>query len=641
MINKLTKGFILFVALFIVSFTCVSAAEEAQTQSTTVSSDSRYGNYDVVIDQYDVNLLVNEDNTFDIAEYIGAYFRVPKHGIIRKIPLRNKVMRQNGTVSYNRVRISDIVVDEANTTSVSDGNKVIQIGSANATLTGPKNYNITYKYNLGKDTGKKYDELYFNLIGSDWDMPIGGVTFTITMPKEFDASKLGFSKGIFGSSDSSDITYQVNGKIITGKYNGVINPGEALTVRLELPDGYFVNATNNLDFLMVLAFVLPLLFVLLTLLMWMKYGKDNKVTETVEFYPPEGLNSAEVGFIYKGKADSKDVTSLLIYLADKGYIKISETEEKKLFATSKSFQLTKLKEYDGNNVNEQLFLNGLFQSGSVVTSTDLANKFYVTLNNIISNLNEKKNRIKIFEENSLSKNFLPILMIIITYFIITVKPVLEYNGAGLLFFSLVFPGIGFTMLFLFVFGNTKASLKIFGAIWGLGFGGVPWAIMVLPALLEDSMYLAAYIVGLACVFAMVILIKIMPKRTDYGNEMLGKIEGFKTFLETAEKPRLEELVEENPSYFYNILPFTYVLGVSDKWMKKFESISLQSPDWYDSRSAFNMVVFGNFIGSTMTSASSVMTSTPSSSGAGSSGGGGFTGGGFSGGGSGGGGGSSW
>lgn len=43
--------------------------------------------------------------------------------------------------------------------------------------------------------------------------------------------------------------------------------------------------------------------------------------------------------------------------------------------------------------------------------------------------------------------------------------------------------------------------------------------------------------------------KIMPKRTKYGNELFGKVKGFKRFLETAEKPQLEGLVEQNPEYF--------------------------------------------------------------------------------------------
>ena len=89
---------------------------------------------------------------------------------------------------------------------------------------------------------------------------------------------------------------------------------------------------------------------------------------------------------------------------------------------------------------------------------------------------------------------------------------------------------------------------------------------------------------------------------------------------------------ENPEYFYNILPYAYVLGVSDKWIKKFESISLQAPSWYDSPNTFDMRTFGTFMNSTMSSAQSNMSYSDS---------GGSSGGGSSGGGSGGGGGGSW
>lgn len=350
----------------------------------------------------------------------------------------------------------------------------------------------------------------------------------------------------------------------------------------------------------------------------------------------------------------------MIYLANKGYLKITEFEEQSLFVKTKAFKLTKLKEYDGNNENERLFLSGLFSmpkkmnisdlaglfnanmktqaqttfdDRDEVTSVDLKNRFYVTLNAIVKNLNKKENKLGIFEKSSLGKGLFIGLLIAAVYILITVKPVVEYGDTSSLFFALLFPGIGFTALFAFVFGKTKIQLKIFGLVWGLGFGGMPWAMMVLPALLADPVYMVVYFSGIACVLVMVIMFKIMPKRSAYGNELLGKIKGFKNFLETAEKPKLETLVWQDPEYFYNILPYTYVLGVSDEWIKKFEVIALQPPDWYAGSTAFNMVAFGSFMNTTMASASTAMSSSPSSSGG--------SGGGSSGGGSGGGGGGSW
>lgn len=95
----------------------------------------------------------------------------------------------------------------------------------------------------------------------------------------------------------------------------------------------------------------------------------------------------------------------------------------------------------------------------------------------------------------------------------------------------------------------------------------------------------------------------------------------------VEKEKLETMVLNNPNYFYDILPFTYVLGVSEKWIDKFEMISSQSPTWYNNSNDFNVRRFHIFINSTMSQASTLMSSSPSSSGGASSSGGGSSGGG--------------
>ena len=65
---------------------------------------------DYVINSYDIDIVVNENNTLDITETIRAYFYVPKHGIFRKIPINNEVKRLDGTVSKNRAQISNLKV---------------------------------------------------------------------------------------------------------------------------------------------------------------------------------------------------------------------------------------------------------------------------------------------------------------------------------------------------------------------------------------------------------------------------------------------------------------------------------------------------------------------------------------------------
>lgn len=202
----------------------------------------------------------------------------------------------------------------------------------------------------------------------------------------------------------------------------------------------------------------------------------------------------------------------------------------------------------------------------------------------------------------------------------------------------MFTGIGFSILIGGFIGIIKIP-RLFALIWGGIFGGISWNVLVYPALKPNPMSLVAYGVGILCVAVLMVFIKGMPKRTSFGSEMLGKLKGFKRFLETAEKEQLEALVNENPEYFYNILPYTYALGVSNVWMKQFETIAMKAPDWYDASGSFDAHDFNNFMNSTMSSARSAMASSPSSGGGSS--GGSFSGGGSSGGGSGGGGGGSW
>jgi len=248
------------------------------------------------IDSYDVNIKVNEDNTLDIEEKIIANFKENRHGIIRSIPKTNEVKRADGSTETNHVKISDISVNEEYETSIENGNLSIKIGNANRTITGPKEYIIKYKYSLSKDKSKDFDELYFNIIGSQWDTYISKVTFNITMPKDFDESKVVFSSGFYGQIGTNRINYTVNNNVISGNYNAVLAPNNALTIRVELDEGYFVYPQKSI-FYYIFTFLMPIIFVVIAFYWWVKYGKDEKPVETVEFYPPENYSILEIGFL--------------------------------------------------------------------------------------------------------------------------------------------------------------------------------------------------------------------------------------------------------------------------------------------------------------------------------------------------------
>ena len=121
--------------------------------------------------------------------------------------------------------------------------------------------------------------------------------------------------------------------------------------------------------------------------------------------------------------------------------------------------------------------------------------------------------------------------------------------------------------------------------------------------------------------------------TDYRVQMMGRLLGFKEFIETAEKDRLQQLQADDPQYFYKVLPYAMVFELSDKWDDLFKDIEVQKPDWYESSTPLmGYALTHNMVHNFYTTASNAISTISHSSDSGSSGGGGFSGGGGGGGG---------
>ena len=588
------------------------------------------------IDKYDVDIKINEDNSLYITENIVANFTgLNKHGIIRNIPVSNTIKRLDGIEYKKRVKVTDIKVNESHSISAGIDEISIKIGDEDDTVYGNKNYVISYKYDIGKDMSKDIDEFYFNIIGDQWDTEVSNVTFKITFPKEFDTSKIGFSSGVYGSVNNENIEYNVDGNVVTGSYNGTLLPYNGLTIRTELEEGYFIVKEKPIDVVTIFCIIFFIGSIILAYYLWRKYGKDDNVVETVEFYPPDNLNSLELAYIYKGDADSKDVISLLIYLANKGYLKIEEIKKEKLLGKD-TYKIIKLKEYDGTNEYEREFFNGLFLSKKEVKESDLVDRFYKKINNILYKI--KKLKYKIFEKKSLNAR---IILAITTFFVMcafVLKPVYDFIGGFYIDLTggLLFMTMGYIFILADIFTNKSKIYKSPLFIFGILFILFPIIIFYAQIFINSLTSIIIALTGIISFVILIVFLCLMSKRTAYGIEMLGKIKGFKNFLETAEKEKLEALVLDDPKYFYNILPYTYVLDISDKWIKKFETIGINEPDWYVSNTPFNYIVMSNFMHNTLNRVQRDMISTPNSSGGSYGSGGGFSGGGFGGGG-----GSSW
>ena len=443
----------------------------------------------------------------------------------------------------------------------------------------------------------------------------------------------------------------------------------SLTIDVELPEGYFVGGSWNYGWGSFIICLITFAITVWNFIRWKNFGKDfpNKV-ETVEFYPPENFSSAEIGYIYGRQTNKKLTISLIVQLASKGYIKIDEIEKNK----KKEIQITnlmirpvqqlsfddlvpdrvikvkKLKLADPTMLDKSeltmmtyLFKNSdekelktnlekflavrdsLVQKGFIEIVSDNEDSRFEELNKRKVEYEASKKQYEIDKVNYNNKiGKMPSL----TNLELTVYNRL-FEKENVIILS---KHKTFYKAFDDVENQLKGSLKdliddknatkkmiqsIFISI------GVLFLYLISYCLVKDMdpSWKIIYWMSFACIFINVYFTFIMKRKTEYGETVIAKVKGFKNFLETAEKEKLEALVLENPNYFYSILPYTYVLNISKKWMEKFENIPI--PEMNMGTYDFNSLNSFNNLYNDVYQPEPVRSSSSSSSGCSSCGGG--------------------
>lgn len=378
-------------------------------------------------------------------------------------------------------------------------------------------------------------------------------------------------------------------------------------------------------------------------------NKKLRFISPVEFYPPEGMNSAELAYLYNGSISNSDITTLIFYWASQNHLKIVERKRNK-------YTLIKIKELDSSHKDyekvlfEQLFLKG---NGTSVKSENISGDFYKEVSNAAKNIAKQyKGKKKI--KSTLSYVAAAVSFIICTIPLIILTLANEKLYEESIFDSFHLPILALNIVILLILFGILVAIKIEVADFhNILVKVISYIVLssiftvILIFIYRSNPFISRRLVILCALSSTfgALIASFIPKRSKYGNEMLGKILGFRKFIKTAEKERLEALLNEDPEYFYNTLPFAQVLGVTKIWSEKFSDLTMVSPKYYEGYNPNDFMFM--YIINSMNDLNKDMIHTPGSSSdgsfydGGSSSGGGFSGGGSSGGGAGGGGGSSW
>lgn len=557
-----------------------------------------------VIDRFHSDIALQNSGEVRIVETIEVDFNtLNKHGIYRDIPYE---YTREGKTTYTEIKVQGIVQDKSRAkyqVSRQNGYIRMKIGDADKTISGKHIYTLTYTAKGVLRGFADHDELYWNVTGNYWPVPITKADATVTLDRP-GLRQIACYEGFVGSPTTCTGT-QTSSQLAQFTSTRPLPASEGMTIAVGYEKGLFPLLTVERPKSLWEQFIeWPSLTTLLAVLgagvvtvfyRWHKYGRDywfgqnifgkkneqgvlkpigGHETITVEFTSPEKLRPAEIGVLMDERADTTDVVATIIDLATRGYITITEVPKKWLFGQV-DYELKKLtKEQSGLVSYEKTLLRNLFKTGDQVKLSDLKQTFYDELQEVKKELYQEVVSKKLFPsdpEKVRSNNIIIGLVLVI--------------AGGVLF--------GWSM---------SAEIVLLADIaLGVVFSGILFFIMS----------------------------GFMPRRTAYGRELYRRIKGYRLFISTAEKHRQKFFEKRN--MFNEVLPYAIVFGLTAKFAKQMHDMGIQPSNtgWYYGAHPFNTATFGSNMNDFSKSLSTAMASTPSSSGgfSGGSSGGGFGGGG--------------
>src|SRR3981081_288374 len=351
---------------------------------------------------------IASDGTALVSEKITLAFVGEWHGIHRTIPVEYPGPHgTNYTLFLNVMTVTDENGNKLKYDSSKSGAtldlKIYIPGAVDTTRVVNIDYSVRNGVRFFDSSGEGYAEFYWNVTGNDWPVPIDHASAFVTLPENAAGGlRAQAFTGAYGSRQSEAIA-EVKGANVLVETTSPLPMRGGLTIDIYVPQGVLKppSALTKLGWFLSsnpIVF-LPLLTFAVMFALWYSVGRDPDpgVSVAPQYEPPKDICPAEAGTLIDDTIHPRDITSTIVDLAVRGYIKIEEKVDTFLVFHHKDylFHLSKPREQWGPDLtpHERVMLENIFLDGTETVLSSLKNRFYAVIpvirQDIMSSLKSK------------------------------------------------------------------------------------------------------------------------------------------------------------------------------------------------------------------------------------------------------------
>ncbi len=608
------------------------------------------------------DIRIARDGTLTVAETItiASEGDVFKRGIFRDFPTSyDNKYGQRTRVTFDVVSVTrDGKPEPYELEGLSNGTRV-KIGQADVFLeNGDHRYVITYRTTRQLLFLDGYDEIYWNVTGNGWRVPIDFASVRIALPSPAKFGQRTSYTGPQGATGTMAQVWDERPGFIAFRTTARLAPNEGLTVGAAFPKGV-VDAPSEgtrtwwwlQDWAPLAAGLVAALGLLAyQLRAWWIAGRGPRAGTVVPiFAPPDGLSAAATRYISRMGMDNRAFTAAIVESGVKGQLHIDKRDGGWFASDTTTLARTGGGEplAEGERRMLDTMLSG---TGDTVELKQENHSVLQAARKALGDQFDTDYLGKLYRKNT-DWAVWGLLGVPVAVFAVAIVAALV--GAAP-------PGEGFTVPLVglvailgcyiawrFTVGE-KGCMLVLG--WAVAIGCAIAVFFAAFGCLVLAIEFGSWPVAipLATLPVALFAFKWMEAPTAEGRAVMDRIAGFKHYLGITEEARLDTLhpPEKTPALFEKYLPYAIALDVENRWADKFAGVlaaaaatgaTASHMAWYSGQGNIwdDPGGFASSVGSSLNSAVSSAATSPSSSGGGSGGGG------SSGGGGGGGGGGGW